>query len=265
MHIHGLLSCPDKVHRRDLHKPAGMLQWPVHAFPAARPWVGCLCRDLNLPPATLHSVDSVYFAELFDCISDDVLYIRTPRGTAIPCGSKFLEARRVAIQQKSDLHKVVLPSRRIWLRVADPASSRRKLSEASVAFLQYWLRWCKSPTLYRSLEFPLRAQLVSAADAMGEGLVFAIGGFIKCGGSCLWFSESVNVSNMNFTGVTLTHGASDNISCYECLAQIALLHCLSAVVPGGRLCVRGLRAFRRRGRRATFGIWGLAGRWGGGG
>ena len=48
MRIRGLLSCPDKVHRRDLHKAAGML----YAFPAARAWVGCLYRDLNSQPAS---------------------------------------------------------------------------------------------------------------------------------------------------------------------------------------------------------------------
>ena len=32
--------------------------------------------------------------------------------------------------------------------------------------------------------------------------------------------------------------ASDDISCYECLAQIALLHCASAVTSSGRFHVR---------------------------
>ena len=41
-----------------------------------------------------------------------------------------------------------------------------------------------------------------------------------------------------FSGLTLSDSASDDISCYECLAQMALLHCACAVTSSGRICVR---------------------------
>ena len=41
-----------------------------------------------------------------------------------------------------------------------------------------------------------------------------------------------------FAGLTLSASASDDISCYECLAQIALLHCACAVTSSGRIRVR---------------------------
>ena len=41
-----------------------------------------------------------------------------------------------------------------------------------------------------------------------------------------------------FSGLTLSDTISDNISCLECLAQIALLHGACALTSSGRLCVR---------------------------
>ena len=165
-------------------------------------------------------------------------FIRAPTGTAIPVGAKLLEVRHLPICQKKDLLKVVLSCKRVWLRVADPAEVKRKLSANSIAFLQFWLHWCKLPTLLRPLQFPARTTMVAAADAMGSGTKFAIGGFVKLSTATIWFSECFQLVDFAFAGIELSANASDNISCYECLAQIALLHCVSAVTPGGRMAVR---------------------------
>ena len=140
--------------------------------------------------------------------------------------------------QRQDLHKVVLSGKRVWLRVADPAAPKRKLSDCSVAFLKFWQRWCKTPGILHALEAPRRATIVAAADAMGQGDRFAIGGFLRFSSCVIWFSESFTVQDFAFSGLTLSDSASDDISCYECLAQIALLHCACAVTSSGRICVR---------------------------
>ena len=138
----------------------------------ARAWIGTLYRDLHCPPATLHSLDPAYFADLYSCLDDGMLFVKVPSGTAIPVGSKLLEARHIPMTQRQDLHKVVLSGKRVWLRVADPAAPKRKLSDCSVAFLKFWQRWCKTPGILRALEAPRRATIVAAADAMGQGLCF---------------------------------------------------------------------------------------------
>ena len=236
--IETMLHQRSKVDRRDLHKVTGMIQWLLQAFPMARAWIGALYRDLRCPPATLHSLDPAYFADLHSCLDDGMLFVKVPSGTAIPIGSRLLEARRVPMTRRRDLHKVVLSGKRVWLRVADPAAPKRKLSDCSIAFLKFWQRWCKTPGILRALEAPRRATLVAAADAMGQGDRFAIGGFLRFSSCVIWFSESFAVQDFAFSGLTLSDSASDDISCYECLAQIALLHCACAVTSSGRLCVR---------------------------
>ena len=237
-HISSLLRSYNNVHRRDLHKVTGMLQWFLNAFPHLRPWIGVLDKDLRCPPATLHSLDPHYFAELHSCVNDDLLFVKAPSGTAIPLGAKLIEVRHMPIKRRSDLSKIVLSCKRVWIRVSDPSQSKRKLSKNSVALLTFWQRWCDLPALLRPLQFTPRATLVAAADAMGAGTNFAIGGFVKLSSATIWFSEQYTVSDFGFAGIELSSRASDNISCYECLAQIALLHCLSAALPGGRMHVR---------------------------
>ena len=215
-----------------------MIQWLSQAFPMARAWIGTLYRDLHCPPATLHSLDPAYFAELSDCLDDNMLFVRVPSGTAVPLGSRLLGARHIPMRQRQDLHKVLLSGKRVWLRVADPAAPTRKLSERSIAFLKFWQRWCRTPGIQRASEAPRRATIVAAADAMGQGPRFAIGGFLRFASCVIWFSEGFEVADFAFASLTLSSSASDDISCYECLAQIALLHCASAVTSSGRLHVR---------------------------
>ena len=153
------------VDRRDLHKVTGMIQELLQAFPMARAWIGTFCRDLHCPPATLHSLDPAYFADLHSCLDDGMLFVKVPSETAIIVGSTLLEARRVPMTPRQDLHNLVLSGKRVWLRVADPAAPARTRSDCSVAFLKFWHQWCKTPGILRVLRAPQRATLVATLDA----------------------------------------------------------------------------------------------------
>ena len=79
----------------------------------------------------------------------------------------------------------------------------------------------------------------AAADAMAEKDYFAIGVFLEIPGKgYLWFSETWSVQDLSFTGLELSDKAQLYIASFEALAQIALLHVLTAALPGGRMRVR---------------------------
>ena len=162
-----------------------------------------ICTALRQLIITNHSIDPHYFAEVSSCLDDIMLFTRLRRGTAIPVGAKLLEVRHLPIREKSDLSKVVLSSKRVWKRVSDPAQTKRKLSLSSFAFLTFWDRWCQLPALLRPLQFPQRATLVAAADALGSGLIFAVGGFVKLGTATIWFSEKFAVMDFAFASIEL--------------------------------------------------------------
>ena len=60
----------------------------------------------------IHSLYPTYFAELASCVDDGMLFVK-PSGTAIPLGSKLLEAR-ILMKQRQDLRKVVLSGKRVF-------------------------------------------------------------------------------------------------------------------------------------------------------
>ena len=177
------------VDRRDLHKVTGMIQGLLQAFPMAHVWTGAFYRDLRCPPATLHSLDPAYFADLHSGLDDGMLFVKVPSETAITVGSTLLEVRRVPMTPRQDLHNLVLPGKRVCLRVADPAAPTRARSLCSVAFWKFWHQWCKTPGILRVLRAPRRATLVATLDAMGQGDRFASGGFLQFSSCVIWFSK----------------------------------------------------------------------------
>ncbi|CAE7784972.1 Gapdh [Symbiodinium sp. CCMP2592] len=99
--VTALLRNSENAHKRDLHKVTGMIQWFLRAFPHLRPWVGVLYKDLHCPPATLHSIDPHYFADLHDCVDDNLLFVRVPAGTAIPLGAKLIDVRHMPSRRET--------------------------------------------------------------------------------------------------------------------------------------------------------------------
>ena len=169
-------------------------------------------RDLRCPPTNLHSLDPACVADLHSCLDDGMLFAKVSSGTAIPIGSKLLEARRIPMTQRHDLHTVVLLGKRSGCALQTP---QRPSANCRIAVL------------------------LSSSFGSGGSQLLA---------SCvLWKLHVVRLSwrlqtpwdkDLAFSGLTLSDNASDDISCYECLAQIALLHCACAVTSSGRLCVR---------------------------
>ena len=109
------------------------------------------------------------------------------------------------------------------MRIADPASKRRSLSLSSKALLHFWLGWSQLPPLWCALRAQQHLSVEAAADAMGNGEVFAIGGYISLSSGDFWFSEKFTVSDFAFADLPLKSEAHRDISCYECLGHIALV------------------------------------------
>ena len=229
----------DRVDKRELHRVIGLIQWILQLFPLLKPWMNTLYCDLHSPLGSNYSMDPGDFPSIASFLDDALTFTSRPSGTAIPLGSKLLSVRHVDIKRKSDLAQVPLTSKRLWLRVADPASSRRRLSAASKQFLLYWKHWAEDPPLLRPLQIPLASPVEAAADAMASSNKFAIGGYVKMpSGNLLWFSQSWVMADMQFTKLELSDDAQSYIASFETLAQIALLHCASAMIPFGRLRIR---------------------------
>ena len=189
------------VSKKHLDKVLGLMQWILQCAPELRPWLCCLYDDMRWPLGAACSIDPSDWSCLSAHLPDNLRLVSTPRGTSIPVGSTLLSARHTEIKCKTDLRLVPISSRRIWLRVADPASSRRKLSEPTREMLRFLLWWCKYPWPWRPALPPV-LPFESVADAFGEGNACGVGGWLRVGSThCFWFSERFTPADFRSLGI----------------------------------------------------------------
>ncbi|CAE7419870.1 unnamed protein product [Symbiodinium sp. CCMP2592] len=132
--LRGLLNpllVAGRVELKLIQQALGLLQWITQLHKELRPWLSSLYEDISRPPGTSFSIEPSRWGSLAPCLSDAMVFISTPAGTAIPVGSKLLSARHIELWKKSDLAKVPLTSKRVWMRIADPQSRFRRLSVLS--------------------------------------------------------------------------------------------------------------------------------------
>ena len=111
-------------------------------------------------------------------LNDSLTFTAVLPGTSITPGCRLLEAGHMAFSSKKDLAKVST-SKRIWMRVADPSATRRKLSASSRESITFWLEWCDLPPLYFPLQkVPAAPVALAAADARADGDLIGIGGLM---------------------------------------------------------------------------------------
>ncbi|CAE7281103.1 unnamed protein product, partial [Symbiodinium sp. KB8] len=171
-------------------------------------------------------------------LNDKLVFTSCPPGTSIQPGCTLLSARHVDLKCPADLHKVPGSSKRIWMRVSDPSSSRRKLSSASRETLEFFLYLSSREWQPRPLRPPPLASVESAADAFGKGDDCGVGGWLKlAGGQTAWFSHRYTVSDFTSLGLPLQSNANLDISSYETLAQCFVLICFWKISGSGRLAV----------------------------
>ena len=229
-----------KLCRKDLERIIGLLHWVVQISPTLRPWLCSLYHDMERPLATNFSFSAFAWQQLPTCLDSDMIFSRTPPGTSIRVGSRLLSVRHVDVKCKADLTQVQFTGKRLWARVADPTTDRRKLSSLSISFLSFWRDWCEQPQILRPLNAtPFEPSVKLAADACASGQNVGIGGWVEFPGQPrLWFAERFEVSDFSQWGISMQSPANLDIVCYETLAQIALVHVFATSCVGGRCRVR---------------------------
>ena len=81
---------------------------------------------------------------IFNCITDDLVFTLVPRiHPYLPVGGKLIQVRHQPVSSVADLHHCYLSDRRIWLRIRDTASSKRRLSNSSIRTMTMYQRWLR--------------------------------------------------------------------------------------------------------------------------
>ena len=226
-----------------LEKFIGLAMWLTQLWPYMRIWLHHLYRDLYQPPLTNFSIDYGDWPQIFPCLSDTLIFTSRPPGTAIPIGSQLYSVRHQVVKCKTDLRDLRLSDKRIWMRVRDHQSTRRSTGESSQRVLSMFEQWLFALHPLR----PLRPKQYwyddAAADACAARNSCQIGGFVRSRNiGSVWFSERFTHDDFQALNLDLDVNMQRSISCFEALAQIALLFCASRRFPGHRfpVCIKSL-------------------------
>ena len=230
-----------QVSRKQLDKLLGLLQWILHGMPTLRPWLSSLYDDMHRPLGTNVSINPTLWAGIGSHLDEELRFTSPPPGTAISKGAKLLSARHFDMHTKADLVKVPVSTQRIWMRVADPTSSRRKLCPDSVDVLRFFQHLSSVEWRPRPLRPPALVAMESAADAFGKGDQCGIGGWLRFpSGRTIWFSQLFDVQQFTALGIPVQSDANLDISSYETLAQCFVLLAFWKCSGAGRLVLPAL-------------------------
>ena len=233
------LASTHKPSRKLLEKFIGLAMWLTQLFPYMRIWLHYLYKDLYSIPASHYSIDPSDWLQVPPCLSTDLRFTARPAGTAIPLGSTLISVKHQPVTTLDDVRKLHLSDRRIWMRIRDPNSSRRHISTDSHRIITLFSDWLSVLSPVRPLVPKPLWQGEAAADACASGSECQIRGFVRTQNGCTyWFSERFTKTDFDSLKIPIAHDLQRNITCFETLAQMALLFLVSRSFPGFRLPLR---------------------------
>ena len=229
--VQSLLRAP-RTTRKDLERFIGLAMWACNLFPVMRSMLHTFYHDLYSPSATNYSIDPATWPAISRYLDASLHFVSQPPNTAIPVGGRLLAARHQNISCLADLAKVRLTERRLWLRVSNAASARRKLSSPSLRALSVAEHWLSYSFPQRRTRAPMQVPFEARADASAKGASAIIGGYISHPTlGHLWFSESFSLQDFRGLGVAVSPDMASEISCYEARAQRGLIIAASSLLP----------------------------------
>lgn len=170
---------------------------------------------------------------------EDLVFEQQPSHTAIPPNGRLVSVRHQAVSSKQDLAHCRLGDKRIWLRIRDPASSKRKLSVESIKTVRMFDSWLSNLCPFRSMwPKPIWPGLC-VADAFAHCVACGIGGIIYSpAGSTHWFSLRLHKTDFDALVIPLHEDLQKAISSLETLAQMALVFTVIRMHPGFRIPIK---------------------------
>ena len=233
------LKASQHCSKKTLERFLGLALWATQLWPAMRTWLHYMYRDLHAIPASQFSVDPGCWEDVCSCISDDMKFTRKPPFTAIPIHGQLIQVRHQPVTSKADLFACSLSDKRVWLRIRDPNSSKRKLSTSSQRVVAMYITWLSNISPVRTMWPKQQWTGLCVADAFASGDQSGIGGAIVFpSGQCAWFSLPISLQDFKSLHIPIHDNLQKDITSLETLAQIALVYITIQFFPGARIPIR---------------------------
>ena len=105
-----------------------------------------------------------------------LFFEKRPSGSAIPIGGRLVQVRHQHVSTLNDVSRCLISDKRIWLRIRDPASSKRRLSVSSLRVIDLFRQWVSEVPPCISIWPKMRWPGICVADAFATGSKSGIGG-----------------------------------------------------------------------------------------
>ena len=228
-----------RVTKKDFERFVGLALWACNVFPIMRALLRTFYHDMRTPYITRYSIPPEEWRFLANHLTDDLIFKSQPRGTFTPLGSRLLAVRHQSVQSRQDLAYVRISDCRVWLRISNLSSSRRRLSQESCRVLTIFEHWLLRLNPMISMRPHLTVPFEACADARASGNNCTIGGYVSRPTlGQVWFSETFAYSEFARMGIPVKREMQRDIACYEALAQAGLILAVAHLCPCSRLPIR---------------------------
>ena len=216
-----------------LEKLTGKLLWLSSLFRTFRATLSPLYVDQHSPVPSMSAVSPDVWQRLRGSLSTDLKISKPLPMAALPIGCKLLRVGHSPVRTLADVPEFV-SARRVWIQVASPARQERQLSEASLEVCRMWRSVTNSGDDFRTAILSPLLACEAYADACTDSASAGLGGFVRLptARQCC-FATSFSPTDLHelFDWFPADANPQHFTATWELLAQVALLFCLTCILP----------------------------------
>ena len=154
-------------------------------------------------------------------------------------GVKVQRVANTFVKTKTELQKVFIKSRRVWLGITDPDSPFRLVDEDALDALRAWCEILSSASFCISMRAPEWLSLQATADAMASADMAGFGGSAHFAhGASVWFQFKLSLAEAQNMWPWVGPNMQKHIAVWELLAQFSLTFAIESRLPKRRFPVR---------------------------
>ncbi len=215
--IHTLLEHPC---RKNLEKIIGIILWATSLVHHTRFLLTSLYKDLFSIPATNYSIPPTQWEYFLNILNGDVT-ISVSNNLYLPVGARVVEFKHSTITSKAQLPSDIPMERHAWVRLRDPSTGKRKLSDES----KQTLKWILTSLLPLLSSIPLNRfcplTINAAADAFADEESMGMRGWVNIQSSKYWFSQIWSTKDLEIF-LLIKKALQRYITSWEALAQLCI-------------------------------------------
>ena len=220
---------------KGLESLTGRLLWVSSLWDTLRPLLGPLYHAMMTVPLTLVSISPHQWPELLDVLQDDLCLSKSMTHPSLRKSVKVIRVANFTLRDRDHAKSLHFKSRRIWLGIQIPGSSKRKLLPETHEALQAWKDVLIGTPFLHGMIPPHHIPLQASADACATATEAGLGGIIRVNGSVLaWFAFTISHSEAQSIFPWVSDSMQKHINVWELLGQFSLAYCLDCSMKGRR-------------------------------